>query len=323
MQIELKHNPLISIIIPVYNSGKYLHRCIDSVLSQDYSNIEILLVDDGSSDDSPEICEQYAIIDKRIVVIHIPNSGASLARKKGMELAKGEYLSFVDSDDFVCNTYISDMYRALCDFNTNIACCNFQIIINSNKNINCFKSNAYVLEYDKLMYRFFYYEFWSLCGTLYKKEVLNNLEFPKATLSEDYLIKAQIFIKEKNVAYIPSQLYVYEKHEGSLSNTKLSLRAFEEFDNVLKVYNIVSDKIPEYKDLALKNVIETSVKLMLLGTFSERTKYKEEYKPIISFLKTTTLEIFRNKYSFKRTKLIALSLRYCPSLSYFYNFIIC
>ena len=90
---------LVSIIIPVYNPGQYLTRCLDSVLCQDYTNIEIILVDDGSTDNSSKICDYYASEDSRITVVHIPNGGASLARKKELDLSHGDYVTFVDSNE--------------------------------------------------------------------------------------------------------------------------------------------------------------------------------------------------------------------------------
>lgn len=91
--------PLVSVIIPVYNAEPYLSRCLDSVVNQDYTNIEIILVDDGSTDNSGEICDHYASEDSRITVVHIPNGGASLARKKELDLSHGDYVTFVDSNE--------------------------------------------------------------------------------------------------------------------------------------------------------------------------------------------------------------------------------
>jgi len=103
------NNPLISIIIPVYNAKEYLRRCLDSILRQNYTNIEVLLIDDGSSDGSEAICDEYALLDKRIKVIHQKNTGVSAARNVGLDLAKGDYISFVDSDDWIENDLLETL----------------------------------------------------------------------------------------------------------------------------------------------------------------------------------------------------------------------
>lgn len=314
--------PLISIIIPIYNSAQYLHRCIESVLAQDYINMEIILIDDGSKDESPIICDEYAIKYENVTVLHIPNGGASLARKKGIEIAKGQYLSFVDSDDYVTKSYISALYTAIQKYQTQIASCQVLIKKANDKITTKPIFNISLLEGEVLMYRFFHYEFWGMPGCLYKCEVLHNLHFPKETLSEDYFIKAQIFIKTPRIAFINYPLYIYEKHNGSLSNTPLSLRAFEELKNTLRVYKIIKQNLPQYTELALKNVVETSIKLLLMDTPTKRLQFSTQYKPIYTFLKTETYNIYKNKYLLRKLKFIALTLRYFPKMSRIYNLIL-
>lgn len=314
--------PLVSIIIPIYNSAQFLHRCIDSVLKQDYTNIEIILVNDGSKDDSPAICDKYAIENTNVTVLHIPNGGASLARKRGIEIAKGEYLSFIDSDDYVAKNYISALYAAVYKYHTQVASCHVQITTANDKIKKKSPSFISLLTENMLMHRFFYYEFWGMPGGLYKRDVLSNLYFPKETLCEDYFIKAQIFIQTPQMALVESPLYIYEKHEGSLSNTPLSLRAFEEFKNTYRVYEIMKQKMPQYTGLALKNVVETCIKLLLMDTPSKRSLYITQYKPIHEFLRTEEYNIYNNKYLLKKLKFIALTLRYFPKMSIIYNLIL-
>ena len=106
-------NPLVSVIIPVYDVEPYLRRCLDSVVNQTYKNLEIILVDDGSTDSSPEICDEYAGADSRIIVIHKENGGQAEARNKGIEAATGEYITFVDADDYISSSYVNDLYKSM------------------------------------------------------------------------------------------------------------------------------------------------------------------------------------------------------------------
>lgn len=311
--------PLVSCIIPVYNAEKYLHRCIDSVLSQDYHSLEIILIDDGSTDNSSSICDKYAAAYNNVLVKHISNGGASLARKVGIELAKGEYLTFVDADDYVAENYVSAMYKALLKFGVTAAGCGVRSIKLSTKVKTEINPVTVLLKDDVLMTRFFNYEFWALWGGLYARTVFQNLSFPKATLSEDYDVKCQIFLRDCQMAYVDAPLYIYEKHEGSLSNTKLSIRAFEEFENVHHVYELTKKQMPQYTSLALKNVIETCVKLLLMGRYSERKLYTEQYKPIKLFLKSKTMDIIHNKHLLTNVKLVAIALRFFPFMSSIFN----
>ena len=314
--------PRISCIIPIYNASKYLHRCIDSLLTQDYPNLELVLVDDGSTDNSIDICSKYAVDNGNIVLVHIPNGGASLARKKGIDMAKGEFLTFVDSDDYVLPNYVSSMYMALQGSGLQVAGCGVQTVTVGEEIKKERICHTYLLQDYILMYRFFNYEFWRMWGGLYKREVFEQLNFSKATLSEDYFVKAQMFAHDCHMVYVDAPLYIYEKHEGSLSQTTLSIRAFEEFENVELVYKLTREKMPQYTALALKNVVETCIKLLLMGTASERSQYKEQYGPIYAFLKETTECIYDNNYLQKKLKVIALVLRYCPAMSRILNLLL-
>ena len=118
----------ISIIIPIYNVKEYLKRCVDSVLNQSYKNIEVILIDDGSTDGSEKICDEYAKKDKRVVVVHQKNSGVSASRNKGIELATGKYIGFVDSDDYIHKDMFEKLYNSLISTSSSISMCNYQLL---------------------------------------------------------------------------------------------------------------------------------------------------------------------------------------------------
>ena len=118
----MEHNPLISVIVPVYNVAEYLSRCVDSILAQSYENLQIILVDDGSTDDSGKICEEYAKKDARIQVIHQNNGGLSSARNAGLDLASGEYIGFVDSDDWIEPEMYAEMLARMEKYDAQLVC---------------------------------------------------------------------------------------------------------------------------------------------------------------------------------------------------------
>lgn len=301
--------PQISLIIPVYNVESYLVRCIDSVLGQDYPNLEIVLINDGSTDNSGKICDEFAQKYSNLRVFHIPNGGASLAREKGIEVARGEYLTFVDSDDYVAPNYVSTMYNLLKKYETRISACGVRRICENEEVIESEYKNGKdeLLDFDKLMPRFFKYEFWGFPGGLYHRSVFNNLMFPKATLSEDYNVKTQMFCNERQMAVTSTPLYFYEYHPESLSHTKLSERAFEEFENVRAVYIYSKGRCPEYAGYALSNVVETAVKLL---TQKGVKNYKPQCHEIKCFLLQHKKEVFSLTILNKNVKLIARLLIY-------------
>ena len=124
----MRQDELISVIVPVYNVEKYIDKCIKSIISQDYTNLEIWLVDDGSTDSSGEVCDKYAESDQRIIVIHKDNGGLSDARNVALDRMQGKYVLFIDSDDYIEKNYISYLYMLLKDYQSDISICNFKYV---------------------------------------------------------------------------------------------------------------------------------------------------------------------------------------------------
>lgn len=287
---------------------------------QDYQHTEVILVDDGSTDGSGELCEKYAVKDKHVKVIHQQNQGASLARFNGLKAAKGEYVTFIDSDDWVAPNYVSMLYSLIGKYATSVCACSaFRLREGDTiKEINKVYSSS-LLTFEELMPRFFKYEFWGFPGKLYKKSVLRQITFPKATLSEDYLVMTQLFLKERKMAYTEAPLYFYEYHPNSLSHQKLSKRAFEEFENVKAVYKLIKEQEPQYTDMALANVAETCIKLHLMVLHeNDNIRYKHEYNEIHRFLKKHFLEFLNSNVLTRKTIIVIAGLITFPKLTTLY-----
>lgn len=306
----------ISIIIPVFNANQYLVRCLNSVLAQDYPQIEIVLVDDGSTDGSSQICDDFATKDKRVNVIHQSNQGASIARQNGLNISKGEYVTFVDSDDWIAEKYVSSLYQVIKKHQVRIGKCGiYRAKENEIIQISNLKDNSQLLSFDEIMPRFFKYEFWGFWGGIYHRSVFHNISFPKATLSEDYYVMAHLFMNERQMAYTTMPLYFFEYHQNSLSHQKLSKRAFEEYENVKAVYDLVKEKEPQFGEMAFANVIETCIKLSLMVLHGNNNDCQQEYKTIRNFLKYHSNNIFISKYLNWRTKIVAAGLILFPKLT--------
>lgn len=297
--------PLISIIVPVYNAAPYLERCFRCLCEQSYTNLEFVLVDDGSTDESGKMCDQIATADSRFKVFHIANGGASLARKLGLEHATGEFVSFIDSDDYIAKDYIAQLYSLIDKYQVNISACKVQRVYNGEDKPMAESRSSILLEFEQLMPRFFKYEFWGLYGKLYKRAIFNSITFPSATISEDYLVMAQLFLQERQMAYTDTPLYYYEYHEGSLSHLKLSKRAFEEFDNVKAVYELMQTQAPQYSAMALSNVVETCIKLLSMVRRDKTRTFTTNATPLRQFLRTHFFEILSTKAIYWKLKVVA------------------
>lgn len=223
---------LVSIIIPIYKVEPYLRRCLDSIVNQTYTNLEIILVDDGSPDNCPQICDEYAEKDKRIVVLHKENGGLSDARNVGLDICKGEYISFVDSDDWVDEKYIEILLELAIKENADIAIGeNIQTSDICSKPDNSSKIQTYSSK--EALYHLFsqnHIAFTISCGKLYRKELFSNLHFPIGKYHEDEFTTYILFYRSKKIVYTNSILYYYFRHSNSITGSRHPWDVLEVFE---------------------------------------------------------------------------------------------
>lgn len=220
-------NNKVSVIIPVYNVQDYLERCVDSIIKQTYKNIEIILIDDGSHDNSGKICDDYKKKYNNIIVIHKENEGQSIAREYGIKIAKGEYISFVDSDDFLNEKYYEKMIRLLEKSDCDIAVCDYikfstnKLNYNNANNKNYFKERKIVSNSEaiKLILQRNNKITNYLWNKLYRRKVFQNIIFPNFNIYEDLAIMYLIFDNSKKVAITNEQLYYYFDRKNSSSKS--------------------------------------------------------------------------------------------------------
>lgn len=213
-------NPKVSVIVPVYNVEEYLERCINSILNQTYRNIEIILVDDGATDESGKICDDYEKKDERIRVIHKKNGGLSSARNAALDVVRGEFITFVDSDDYISNYYIELLYKALCDANADISVCDFK---KGTENNYSFKKNNYSKKQVFLSEACL--EQWHshnkknetvAWGKLYKADLFGNIRFPVGKIHEDIYVTHCLVARARKICFIKTELYYYFQRAGSI-----------------------------------------------------------------------------------------------------------
>ncbi len=220
----MEYKPLITVIIPVYNVEEYLNRCICSVINQSYKFLEIILVDDGSLDNSGRFCDEYACIDDRIKVVHKDNGGLSSARNYGLDIANGDYVSFIDSDDYVSPYYIETMLLALQETGADICISSFikgyastyEFKDGKGYNAKTFSSEECLMQWHS-KYRKNETVAWA---KLYRRNVFENVRFPEGKTHEDIYTTHILINNARKICFIGNKLYYYFQRKGSIVNTK-------------------------------------------------------------------------------------------------------
>ncbi len=244
----MEENELISVIIPIYKVEKYLRKCLDSVINQTYKNLEIILVDDGSPDACPQICDEYAKNDDRIKVIHKENGGQSTARNAALDICTGEYIAFIDSDDYVDKMYIEKLYKAAKDKNAQIAICSFFYTDETGKIWKGDKLENKVVSGDEKMFCFFRSNecIDAACFKIYHNSIWKDLRYPIGKVAEDASISDITFMKANAVCFIDEYLYYYfqrgDSAMGKFKNngTKIALDSIEAFKGRLSRVDVNS-----------------------------------------------------------------------------------
>ena len=212
---------LISVIIPVYKTEAYLSQCMDSVLQQTYQNIQILLIDDGSPDNCPSLCDDYAALDHRVKVIHKPNGGLSDARNVGLKAASGSYISFIDSDDWVDCDFIERLYRAVATNAADISECGIiKVYENRHKRRNFYEADR-TFSGEEARREVLKNVLTSshACNKLFRKSLFDGIEFPIGKAYEDLYIMHHVFAKAEKVSVISDWKYYYRQRPDSIIYT--------------------------------------------------------------------------------------------------------
>lgn len=217
------YDELVSIIIPVYNVQDYIEECLNSVLEQSYTNLEIICIDDGSKDNSGIICDNFSLKDNRLKVIHTVNQGLAMARNTGLDNATGKYIAFIDSDDAVEKDYILTLFKLLKDKNADIAGCRFYRNTKNGQYIYPNDNSEYdvILTPEQFIIRFYndFGVFAPAWAKLYKASLWENTRFYNRRFIEDAPMIRPIILKCNQIAWLQKPLYFYRNRETSLINT--------------------------------------------------------------------------------------------------------
>lgn len=306
-----KKSPLITVIVPIYKVEEYLDRCIESIINQTYENLEVILVDDGSPDNCPKMCDEWAKKDKRIKVIHKENGGLSDARNRGIENANGKYISFIDSDDWIENNMISTLYKFLVETSSDISTCKLisrkEFIKSENKveeksNYKEFSRNEYLLKYFKIgSQETVYYA----CNKLFKSKLLSNNQFPVGLTSEDVLGTYKAILKADKIVEVDANLYNYFVNSNGITNSKFSIKDFDLIKIWDEVINIATKEDPDNLKYAILNRQRIDYTLLMRMAIKVKhttieEKYSKQYKKCLNDLKINKSNLLKSKIPFSR-----------------------
>ncbi len=302
---------MISIIVPVYNVEKYIKECIDSIINQSYKDLEIILIDDGSTDNSGVICDEYAKKDARIKVIHKENGGQSSARNLGLELATGEYVGFVDSDDTIEKEMYEVLYSSI--LGKDIAICSHNVVYDEKVERHYLEEN-FLLDTEGLWQEIFGRLNNAVWNKLYRRDLLKGIFFDlNYAHGEDLLFNIQYLQSVKNGCLVNKALYNYYKRGDSITTGKFSRRKLLEIDSKDEALRLVKEIYPEMAKTAKKYCFRARMNIMR-NIYKARLEkeYKQELKQYNQYVIKNYKEI---KHNLKRKERIEfLLLKYCSCL---------
>lgn len=302
-------NPLISVIIPIYNVEKYLSKCLDSVINQDYENLEIILVNDGTRDNSLAIANTYQSKDTRIKVYSQRNQGLSAARNTGLDKANGDYITFIDSDDYVSKDYISYMYNLLKrnDFKSPLAIASLMDVFSeSGKKVNTGNNQEYTWSGKKCIEKMCYHDLVDTCAyaKLGTKELYKDFRFPVDKVFEDIGSTYQLFEKSKTVECGFKPIYFYNIRENSITTDGFSDRKLDLLEMTDKMATSVEKLYPDLHDAVLRRQVYARFSTLNQTLYVKNSlKIKELRENLINYIKKNKKAVLSNPNTPKRDHL--------------------
>lgn len=283
--------PLVSVVIPVYNTEKYLEKCVNSVLNQTYKNTEIILVDDGSRDESGKICDNFAKAYENISAYHTENRGQSHARNYGIKKSKGEYISFIDSDDYIAKDMIERLVNGCEKNSAEMGCINkVRVSPNGEEFKEEISAKKKVAKPDGALLLLLLLYDPSPCNKIYKKELFKDISFPIGVVYEDILTVPRLIDACEKIYFDDGYGYYYLQNEGSTIHSKFTKKKLNAFYASKWLYDFTLEKYPDLR-VAAERFYILSLTTAITDIYPARKKFKKEYREI-----KQQLRLFRKKY---------------------------
>ncbi|WP_024867330.1 glycosyltransferase [Butyrivibrio sp. FCS014] len=289
-------NEIVSIIVPIYNVERYLVRCLESIINQSYANLEIILVDDGSTDGSGKICDKYGLKDSRIKVIHRSNGGLSAARNSGLSVASGEYIAFVDSDDYIDSNMVESMFLCAQKNNATVVTCGRMRVSG-----DCFEPQK-VVEGEKVVAseeairQIFIggYISEAVWDKLFKREAIINKRFPEGEINEDIELVIAILGDAEKIVYLGEALYFYCENEGSITRSGYKHNKMIMLKHLRNIEDYICRKYPHiiHEFYVLSTRYMQEVLYLLLSNKSTYVSNKDDYDKVYATFRKHFKEFF-------------------------------
>lgn len=318
---------LISVVVPVYNAEKFLERCLKSIINQTYKNLEIILIDDGSTDSSGKICDDFAKCDSRIKVVHQKNAGSSIARNVALDMCTGKYITFVDSDDWVSEDYCECLYNKIIETDADVSIVKTLLVVenaNGIKNVTpkkekvkgefvVFEKNDIVKQIltEKLLDNY-------ILGKLYKRQFVNEIRFKENVVFEDIVYVYDVFSKAERVVYVNKECYFHLKHKEAISAICSEKNIYDYISATMHRYSLVQADFPDleiYNIYALlREITNICIKYVIADSYYEEVEEKliEVFKIFKKFNIDKEYELLKMMNDFQKTS--AYIIRYNPKL---------
>ena len=254
----------ISVIVPVYNAEEYIEKCVSSIMNQTYKNLEIILINDGSTDNSGKMCDRYVKKDKRVVVLHKDNGGISSVRNTGIELATGDYIAFVDADDWISEDAFEYLIKNAKKYKADITCCRSYHVVKERK-IFISDEKTYFFDKNEAITNLVSNEIIgnTVWRKLFKKKLFKGITFPINRTYEDIHVTHKLILKANKITVLPDAKYFFRRHNKSITKSPKTIRKSSDivYANIVR-YNDLSKQYPQLKELMMKNIIDYSIKLI-------------------------------------------------------------
>lgn len=258
-------NELVSIVVPVYNVAEYVGVCINSLVSQTYKNIEIFLVDDGSTDNSTEICKDWAARDSRIIFIHKANGGAASARNAALDRCRGQYITFVDSDDYIDDNYIEVLHAAIEKTRADISICGWKNETDSVLRKPDTAKGSVIYSKIEAMNKLLYQEEFdtAMWAKLYKAELFEEIRFPEGNIYEDIAIIYKVFEMAEQVVYVSYEGYHYLLREAGTTLKRFTTKKMDLIDVVEEMEAYILEQCPEVQSAMRSKFVRANFHIYL------------------------------------------------------------